>query len=290
MDAPPSILGYLMLESSAVNDPFGRQFQQDIEFEWKPAFCAMCFKLGHDCAKATHEEKADRVLHEGGHRGEGQKLPDTGGGETTCPMTWIIWRGINKRCKQKERKQYLKENHIKIAGILENRVKENKAPLIDNKIVPGWERISYNRETRNGRIWVVWDAKAYNIHHLASTSQFIHCMVTGRQNGIDCILTVVYGFNKVEERKTLWDQLKAIASIINKLWLISRDFNAILHPSDRLSRTTISLVELKDFSECCNTLLLNEISWKGEYYTWTNKHRGNDRVCIRIDRAIANDE
>nr|XP_016512294.1 PREDICTED: uncharacterized protein LOC107829334 [Nicotiana tabacum] len=115
-------------------------------------------------------------------------------------------------------------------------------------------------------------------------------MVTGKQNGIDCILTVVHGFNTVEKRKALWDQLKAMAPIINKHWLISGDFNAILHPSDRLSGITISVAELKDFSKYCNALLLNEIPWKGEYYTWTNKQRGNDRVCSRIDKVIANDE
>ncbi|XP_019244422.1 PREDICTED: uncharacterized protein LOC109224288 [Nicotiana attenuata] len=175
-------------------------------------------------------------------------------------MTWIIWniKGINKRYKQKELKQYLKENHIKIAGLLETRVKENKAPQNANKIVPGWERISNYRDARNGRIRVVWDAKAYNIQQLASASQFVHCMVTGRLNGIDHILT--------------WG------------------FNAILHPNDRLSGISVSLAELKNFSECFNKLLLNKVSWKGKYYTWTNKQRGNDRVCSRIDRAIANDE
>ncbi|XP_075087746.1 uncharacterized protein LOC142169738 [Nicotiana tabacum] len=61
-------------------------------------------------------------------------------------------------------------------------------------------------------------------------------------------------------------------------------------PSDGLSRKYVSLAKLKDFFDCYNTLLLNEIPWKGEYYTWTNKQRGTDRVCSRIDRAIANDE
>ncbi|XP_075086069.1 uncharacterized protein LOC142168813 [Nicotiana tabacum] len=61
-------------------------------------------------------------------------------------------------------------------------------------------------------------------------------------------------------------------------------------PSDRLSEKTVSLAELRDFTEYCNTLLLNEIPWKGEYYTWTNKQRGDDRVCSRIDRSITNDE
>ncbi|XP_019264641.1 PREDICTED: uncharacterized protein LOC109242243 [Nicotiana attenuata] len=34
-----------------VKDPSGRHFQQPIEFEWKPEFCAECLKIGHDCVK-----------------------------------------------------------------------------------------------------------------------------------------------------------------------------------------------------------------------------------------------
>ncbi|XP_009758696.1 uncharacterized protein [Nicotiana sylvestris] len=34
-----------------VDDPSGRQFQQPIEFEWKPEFCSECLKIGHDCMK-----------------------------------------------------------------------------------------------------------------------------------------------------------------------------------------------------------------------------------------------
>nr|XP_016491403.1 PREDICTED: uncharacterized protein LOC107811065 [Nicotiana tabacum] len=44
-----------------VKDPSGRQFQSAIEFEWKPVFCAKCLNLGHNCAKAPHEEKADQL-------------------------------------------------------------------------------------------------------------------------------------------------------------------------------------------------------------------------------------
>lgn len=46
-------------------------------------------------------------------------------------MTWLIWnmRGINKRYKQKELRKYLQDNHIKIAGLVETKVKENKANM-----------------------------------------------------------------------------------------------------------------------------------------------------------------
>lgn len=39
-------------ESVAVKDHLGHQFMQKIVYEWKPAYCAKCLKLGHDCAVA----------------------------------------------------------------------------------------------------------------------------------------------------------------------------------------------------------------------------------------------
>ncbi|XP_060180627.1 uncharacterized protein LOC132610344 [Lycium barbarum] len=93
-------------------------------------------------------------------------------------MTWLIWnvRGVNKRYKQKEVRKILVNKHIKLAGLIETRVKQHNATRIVQNIVPGWD----------------------------------------------------------------------------------------LH--------------------------LNEIAWKGEYYTWSNKQQGDERVCSRLDRAIGNHE
>lgn len=40
-----------------INDPSGRQFQQPIEFEWKPDICSECLKIGHDCIKQKQAGK-----------------------------------------------------------------------------------------------------------------------------------------------------------------------------------------------------------------------------------------
>ncbi|XP_075083311.1 uncharacterized protein LOC142167057 [Nicotiana tabacum] len=36
--------------------------------------------------------------------------------------------------------------------------------------------------------------------------------------------------------------------------------------------------------------MLNELTWKGDYYTWKNKQQGGDRIWNRIDRAFGNAE
>ncbi|XP_070007672.1 uncharacterized protein LOC142165345 [Nicotiana tabacum] len=106
---------------------------------------------------------------------------------------------------------------------------------------------------------------------------------------IVCMLTVVYGFNTVDQRKILWSQLEQLAPKIKIHWLICGDFNVVLTLQDRQGNP-ITIAELKNFLECYNNLLLTEIHWKGNCYTWTNNQRGDDRVWRKLDMATANDE
>lgn len=48
------------------------------------------------------------------------------------------------------------------------------------------------------------------------------------------------------------------------------------------------MIETEDFANCVQSLNLTELSWKGEYYSWTNKQLGEARICSRIDRVFGN--
>lgn len=63
-----------------------------------------------------------------------------------------------------------------------------------------------------------------------------------------------------------------------------------LYPADRQMGNHVTQAEIQGFSNCVHDLVLNELPWKGEYYTWTNKQQGDDQVCSRIDRCFENYE
>ncbi|XP_075080268.1 uncharacterized protein LOC142165794 [Nicotiana tabacum] len=52
----------------------------------------------------------------------------------------------------------------------------------------------------------------------------------------------------------------------------------------------ITYAETQDFASCIQTLQLTELIWKGDYYTWSNKQYGPDRISSRIDRILENFE
>ncbi|XP_019263542.1 PREDICTED: uncharacterized protein LOC109241272 [Nicotiana attenuata] len=206
-------------------------------------------------------------------------------------MTWVIWnvRGINKRYKQKELKIYVQNKQIKLAGFLETRVKENRDNRVFKNILPGWAIQNNYQNAINGRIWLTWDHKVYCIDVEKIDAQLIHCTVRGRMAGFEACLTLVYGYNTVEQRKSLWSNLNDISKQVTKPWLIGEYFNAMLYTQDRMYGKPVAISEMVDFSDCIHNLFLNEVAWKGEYYTWSNKQQGDDRILSRIDRVFGND-
>ncbi|XP_070015991.1 uncharacterized protein [Nicotiana sylvestris] len=130
----------------------------------------------------------------------------------------------------------------------------------------------------------------YNVTILSVAAQFIYCLVQDRVGIIDCVVTTIYGYNTIEQRKQLWSGLKSIAAGNTKPWLLCGDFNAVLYINDRLMGNPITYTEVRDFAYCVATLTLNELAWTEDNYTWSNKQYGVERNDSRIDRAFGNYE
>ena len=75
-------------------------------------------------------------------------------------------------------------------------------------IAPGWKMLHNYTDSPNGRIWLVWYDHWYEIKMINSSAQMLHCQVNERSKGYQFILTVVYGFNTVEQRKSLWNEME----------------------------------------------------------------------------------
>ncbi|XP_059277748.1 uncharacterized protein LOC132031893 [Lycium ferocissimum] len=181
------------------------------------------------------------------------------------------------------------EVYLHEEGLIETRVKQHNAQAISKCIAPGWGHANNYSAACNGRIWVVWDPNYYTVIILRVEDQLIHCLVQNASE-VNCYLTIIYGFNSIEQRRTLWGYLKDIAQGLNSPWAICGDFNALLFAQDRLSGNPVQFAEIKDFAKCLQETHLNELSWRGDYFTWTNKRKTVDRVCSRLDRAFGNHE
>ena len=167
-------------------------------------------------------------------------------------MKWSFWnvRGMNKRYKQKEIKQFLLNNKVSLAGLIETRVKENNTSTTINSIAAGWKCLNNYKDAVNGRIWIIWDDSWYEVKMIASSAQMIHCYIQERSKGYQFNLTVVYGFNTIEQRKSMWDEMNKMGQSVILPWLIAGDFNAIMSPKDRLVGSLVTENEKRFFKLC----------------------------------------
>ncbi|XP_075080401.1 uncharacterized protein LOC142165912 [Nicotiana tabacum] len=134
----------------------------------------------------------------------------------------------------------------------------------------------------NGRIWLVWDPQWCEVRMVRAEAQILHCEITSKIGDIRCYLTIVYGFNTVEHKRALWENLKDVAVGMNKPWLVAGDFNAVMYQDDRMFGNPITYTEVKEYSECMHELFRTEVHWRGDYYTWSNKQQNNDRIYSRL--------
>ncbi|XP_070031557.1 uncharacterized protein [Nicotiana tomentosiformis] len=197
---------------------------------------------------------------------------------------------MRNRYKQNEVREYIRRNKIKLVDFVETKVKEGNAQRISKAIVPGWNVLTNYKDAKNGRIWLLCDTNHLIVTSLKDDAQMIHCQVKSRRGDIDCLLTVVYGYNGIEQRRSLWDNLQLLSVSIIVPWLIAGDFNAVLYPKDRLSCNPVNCSEIQEFATCLQQTTLIELPWKDDYYTWINKQPGVDRVISRLDRVFGNYE
>ncbi|XP_075086415.1 uncharacterized protein LOC142169104 [Nicotiana tabacum] len=95
----------------------------------------------------------------------------------------------------------------------------------------------------------------------------------------------VYGKHTIQDRKSLWEELRMTVHGINNPYLIMGDFNTILTSEDRINGNHVQEIEIRDFKNFLIDAGLDELKTVGRKYTWSNNH-----VHSRIDRILANAE
>ena len=99
---------------------------------------------------------------------------------------------------------------------------------------------------------------------------------------------MVYGMNKHEVRKPLWEYLRRIRSNIDQCpWLILGDLNATRHIEERLGSSEFDALAMDDFNQCIEDIDVAEFSSGDRYYTRSN-HRDDGIIFSKIDRIFAN--
>lgn len=186
----------------------------------------------------------------------------------------------------------MEETDFQFGCLLETRVKEKKAEILRSKMFMDWTVITNYEFNPRGRIWVMWRSST-RLTPFFKSAQMITCSVklVDRQEEFFC--SFVYALNTVEERKTLWQELKDHYDspiIRGKPWLIFGDFNETLDIEEHSHADVHPAVTsgMKDFQDTMSYCSITDMLSHGPLYTWCNK-REHDLILKKLDRVLVND-
>lgn len=177
--------------------------------------------------------------------------------------------------------------------LTETRVKEKRAGKIISEVFQGWDNISNYEHHRLGRLWVVWGPMV-RLTPVYKSNQLITCSVLMKGKGEEFFCSFVYALNGVEERKSMWEELKDhhdAPMIKHKKWMIMGDFNEILEGEVHSDYEDIPRVPpgMRDFQEVARYCSLTDMSYQGSKFTWRNK-REDGLIYKKLDRVLVNEE
>ncbi|XP_074321559.1 uncharacterized protein LOC141658520 [Silene latifolia] len=201
---------------------------------------------------------------------------------------WNV-RGLNKEGKQVVVNTFLHNNNVGLFGLLETKIKASKFHSIASNIFSEWSISTNNNLHVGGSVWVLWKPHLFDIQFLQYDAQFIHMKVWNKMDHMNFFLTIVYAFNGIGDRESLWSNLQNFSSQINGPWAIGGDFNCVLDSNERLGGN-VSQAESEPFYDCLQTCGLMDLAATGAFYTWNNKQPLATRIYSRLDRLFVNHE
>ncbi|XP_020883515.1 uncharacterized protein LOC110229056 [Arabidopsis lyrata subsp. lyrata] len=122
-------------------------------------------------------------------------------------------------------------------------------------------------------------------------------LVSNRKSGrkaenVNLTVTFVYGFNQVEDRHSLWDELHLLnvsTPLSRHPWAVAGDFNQILRSTHHSNHQWINVDTsgIDDFNLALQDAELFEAQAKGLPLTWWNNQDDNP-ISKKIDHALIN--
>ncbi|XP_074299375.1 uncharacterized protein LOC141630457 [Silene latifolia] len=133
----------------------------------------------------------------------------------------------------------------------------------------------------NGNLIVIELEFEWNplINFIDYYAQCINIRVTERSSNRRFCLSMVYAFNDLNDRHSLWELLINFAAHIHEPWVVCEDFNCVLSNTERLGGDSGPV--------WCNLL---DSPAMGSFFTWINKQDISTRVYSRLDMVLINAE
>lgn len=166
---------------------------------------------------------------------------------------------------------------------METRVGEERAKEISDRL-PFDGAIHTDTIGYVGGLWVLWNSDRVVVSPLATTKQEIHITVKVRPSDFDFLVSAVYASPRFNERCVLWNNLKNVAKLHNKAWIIAGDFSEVLANGEKFGGRSVNINRSLLFKECLDACNMVDLGFLGPRYTWSNLREVSRLISERLDR------
>lgn len=205
-------------------------------------------------------------------------------------FAWNI-RGLNSSTRQTITKEWINIHRPLFGAFLKTHIREVNSRKISNATPFGWKSYADFDYHNSARIVVVWDPRISMVVYQAS-AQLVTCGVFLPAGNVSLTISFAYGFNQVEQIRSLWDELRQIdttSPVSSHPWAVVGDFNQILRVWQHSNHLTqdIDTAGMDEMNKALQDAELFEAQSKGLTYTWWNS--GDESTFSKkIDHALIN--
>ncbi|XP_028068678.1 uncharacterized protein LOC114271244 [Camellia sinensis] len=183
-----------------------------------------------------------------------------------------------------------KEN-IKIMSLLETKVKSENEAKIFEKSLKNWNLLSNSQPDRAARIGICWDPNFCNIVSIRMAAQFVFCRVTILEGDTSFFAIFVYAENEHMLKLPCFAEIcSLVKNRVSSPLICLGDFNAVRFSYEKLGGNA-SWNSSKDlFNNMILDVDLEDLSYTGCQFTWSNKRNEGAYITSKIDRALVNEK
>lgn len=122
-----------------------------------------------------------------------------------------------------------------------------------------------------------------------ATNRILTIQLKDLRGDFDVLLSNLHAPNIEKDRLTCWEDLRLIGDASSSgNWIIGGNFNTIYAPSHKSGGRSLKNSGSFEFRRMCADLFLVDITPKYGWFTWRNKHIGEDNIKCRLDRFLIN--
>lgn len=136
-----------------------------------------------------------------------------------------------------------------------------------------------------GGILTAWTTSSFSLNYASSSPHSLTVCLSSTATNLSILITNVYAPATPNLKPDFLNELRAIASTVDKPWIICGDFNMIRYAHEK-NNPNFHLAEADAFNDCINDLNLIELPLLDRLFTWTNKR--TVPTLERLDRAFIN--